>query len=95
MIVRLAKSKSYLVKLVGFGRALKIGSNPPHKSFVRQDPIFDPPELDAEQLADKQDIWGCGIIFLELISGERRFDNFLERLNIIIHEVMKKQVMPE
>lgn len=95
MIVRLAKSKSYLVKLVGFGRALKNGSNRPHRFVVKQDPIFDPPELDNEQLADKQDIWGCGIIFLELISGERRFDNFLERVNIIIQEAMKKQVMPE
>jgi serine/threonine protein kinase len=43
MILKLAKSKSYLVKLVGFGRALKNGTNRLHKSIVRQDPIFDPP----------------------------------------------------
>jgi hypothetical protein len=73
MIVRLVKSKSYLVKLVGFGRALKHGALRIQKTIVRQDPIFDPPELDNGNLADKQDIWGCGIIFLELISGERKF----------------------
>lgn len=95
MILKLAKNNSYLVKLIGFGRALKSGTNLLQKSIVRHNPLFDPPELDNEQMADKQDIWGCGIIFLELISGERRFNNFLERVNIIIHEVMKKQMMPE
>jgi len=69
MVVKLEKNKSYLVKLVGFGRALRAGAHKIRKKFSQEDPIFTPPELDNERYADKQDIWGCGVIFLELFSG--------------------------
>ena len=76
MIVPLEKSKSFLIKLVGFGHAHRIGA-PIITTSIGQTSIFHAPESYSDQEADKQDIWGCGIIFLELLSGSRSFPNFI------------------
>lgn len=76
MLVKLGKNKKYLAKLVGFGRALRIGARR-LETKIKQESIFNPPENESDAYADRQDIWGCGIIFLEMISGERKFPDFL------------------
>ena len=67
MVVKIEKTNSYLIKLVGFGNAHKIGA-PIITTSIGHTSIFNAPESYNEQEADKQDIWGCGIIFLELLS---------------------------
>lgn len=68
MVVKLEKKNNFLIKLVGFGNAHKIGA-PIMKNTIGHYSIFNAPEASNEQTADKQDIWGCGVILLELLSG--------------------------
>ena len=69
MVVRLEKKKGYLVKLVGFGRALRKGAHRVETELVPRNPMFIAPEAESESFADKQDAWACGVICLELISS--------------------------
>lgn len=62
IIVSLAEPNALLVKLVGFGNAHKIGT-PVISSAISQS-VFTAPEAHNEQQVEKQDIWGCGVIFL-------------------------------
>lgn len=70
MVVRLSKPNNLLVKLVGFGSAHKMGAPTPSPLHHT---VFTAPEAHSEHEADKQDIWGTGIMFLELLSGEKNF----------------------
>lgn len=76
MIVRL-NNQSILVKMVGFGSAHKIGAPSPPSPLRHT--LFKAPESHNDQQTSKQDIWGCGIILLELLSRERNFLNFFEK----------------
>lgn len=69
MLVRLEKTRSFIVKIIGFGDALKIGAAKLANSMQLENSIFTAPEVDNASMAHKQDIWACGIIFLELLSG--------------------------
>ena len=75
MVVQLEKKHSILVKLIGFGHAHRIGA-PIVANSIGQPSIFTAPERNNDQYVDKQDIWGCGVILLELLSGERHFNGF-------------------
>jgi calcium-dependent protein kinase len=86
MLVRLERRR-VLVKLIGFGQALKIGA-PKFEQTGPRDALFAGPEADAHP--EKQDIWACGIILLELISGERKFPDFLLRKDEIIETYVRK-----
>ncbi len=66
--------QSFLVKLVGFGNAHRIGVPPIPRSFAQS--AFTAPEVHNDNNADKQDIWGCGLILIQLLSGQRNFGNF-------------------
>lgn len=90
MVVRLDKKNNILIKLVGFGNAHRIGA-PTISSAIGHNSIFNAPEAENEQEADKQDIWGCGVIFLELLSGERNFPNFIENRRRIVQEIVERQ----
>ena len=80
---------------MGFGNAHKIGA-PNITASIGHTSIFNAPEAYSEQEADKQDIWGCGIIFLELLSGERTFPNFLENIPQTIQEIIDRlKLTPE
>ena len=95
MLVRLEKKKDFIIKLVGFGNAHKIGA-PNITATIGHTSIFNAPEAYSDQEADKQDIWGCGIIFLELLSGERNFPNFLENIPQTIQEIIDRlKLTPE
>lgn len=95
MIVKLGDDK-YLVKLVGFGDAVSIGAKLKSKTsrMFGDDSIFKPPE-GQNAYVDKIDIWSCGIIFLELITGERKFDNFIPKKDEIIEEAVEQLSLSE
>jgi serine/threonine protein kinase len=61
------------VKLVGFGRALRKGAPKLSNKVVSVEPLFIAPEADNDMLTDKQDSWACGIILLEMLTGERKY----------------------
>ena len=84
MILKLEKSKSFLVKLVGFGRSLRKGAPKLSNKVVSAEPLFIAPEADNDLLTEKQDSWACGIILLEMLTGEKKYENFLERKEVIV-----------
>lgn len=73
MVARLEKSQTWLVKLVGFGQAMKEGANHLQPPSHHPDSLFRPPEAAKHNQLHKQDVWATGIIFMQLISGERHF----------------------
>jgi serine/threonine protein kinase len=92
MLVKLGQG--ILIKLVGFGHAHKIGA-PIITSAITSSSIFNAPEAYNEQAADKQDIWGTGVILLELLSGQRNFPDFVEKKDQIVREVVERQQLDE
>lgn len=86
MLVRLERGR-LLVKLIGFGQALKIGA-PRLQPTAPRDALFAAP--DAEAHPEKQDIWGCGVILLQLLSGERKFPDFLLRKDELIQTHVRR-----
>lgn len=91
MVVKLEQEYSYLVKLIGFGHAQKIGAHKLAPSIITPNNLFTAPEADSSQHAEKLDIWGCGVIFLELVCGEHQFPNFLEQKTEIIGHAVDNQ----
>jgi hypothetical protein len=64
LIVPLEGQGAQLVKLIGFGHAMKIGANRFCSSLFTNNNLFQAPEAENSQYAEKLDIWGCGIILL-------------------------------
>jgi serine/threonine protein kinase len=69
MIVKLEKINSILIKIIGFGSSMRLGAKIISNQFISQNALFVAPENNNSKSADKQDIWGCGILLLSLLTG--------------------------
>ena len=94
MLVHIKKTKSWLVKLLGFGQAMKEGANQFQHPSHHPDSLFKPPEATGHNQLHKQDVWATGIILMQLIAGERHFPNFRADRKKIISEIISKQSLP-
>lgn len=48
---------------------MRLGAKNISNRFISQNALFVAPENNNSKMADKQDIWGCGILFLSLLTG--------------------------
>lgn len=94
MVFKLESPNSYLIKLTGFGNAQKIGALKINNMINNYSgSVYIAPEAQSSKNIEKLDIWGCGLVFLNLITGENIINNFLIRKDEIIEESVQNTNM--
>jgi len=65
--------KDVLIKLIGFG------SPPPNADSVSKSTLYAAPEvLDRSEVTEKADVWSCGVLLVQLLTGKLLFANASE-----------------
>lgn len=94
LIYKLESPNSYLIKLTGFGNSQRLGTLKITNTIDQyNEAIYIAPEAENSKNIEKLDIWGCGIIFLNLLTGEHIIKDFLTHKNEIIEKSVQNTNM--